>query len=69
VCGIGKKPGKEGIVAVISDGKKKKTIEPCPTGGGGTTEVPEPATWFLFASGLAFLYWTTHRRFIPTRTH
>jgi hypothetical protein len=69
VCGIGKKPGKEGIVAVISDGKKKKTIEPCPSGSGGTTEVPEPATWFLFASGLAFLYWATRRRFVPARIH
>jgi len=66
VCGIGKKPGKDGIAAVISDGKKKK-IEPCPSGGGGTGEVPEPGTWVLFASGLAFIYWATRRRFVLTR--
>lgn len=65
VCGIGKKPAK-GAIAVISDGKKKKTIEPCPSGGGGTTEVPEPGTWLLFASGLVFVFWISRRRFIPT---
>ena len=64
VCGIGKKPPK-GEIAVIGDGKKK-TIEPCSSGGGGTTEVPEPGTWLLFASGLAFVYWVARRRFIPT---
>ena len=69
VCGIGKKPGKEGIVSVIGHGKKKKTIGPCPSGGGGTTEVPEPGTWLLFASGLAFLYWTTLRRSISPQAH
>jgi len=67
VCGIGKKPGKNGTVTVLSDGKKKKTIGPCPSGGGGTTEVPEPGTWWLLASGLAFLYWINRRRFIPTQ--
>ena len=71
VCGIGKKP-KGGVVTVISNGKKnkkKKTIEPCPSGGvGGTSEVPEPGTWLLFASGLPFLYWASRRRFAPTLT-
>lgn len=67
VCGVGKKPTKQGVVAVSSDGKKKKTIEPCPSGGGGTAEVPEPGTWLLFASGLAFVYWIKRRRFIPTQ--
>jgi hypothetical protein len=67
VCGIGKKPGKEGIVAVVSNGKKKKTIEPC-SSGGGTTEVPEPGTWLLLASGLAFMSWVMRRRFVAART-
>jgi hypothetical protein len=66
VCGIGKKPAKNGVVEVVSNGKKKKTIEPCPS-GGGTTEVPEPGTWLLFASGLVFLYWTARRRLTPTQ--
>jgi len=69
VCGIVKKPGKEGVVAVISDGKKKKTIGPCPSGGGGTAEVPEPGTWWLLVSGLAFVYWATRRRVASTAAH
>jgi len=68
VCGVGKKRGKDGIVTVTIDGKKKK-IEPCPSGGGGTSEVPEPGTILLFASGLAFLCWASRRRFAPTLTH
>ena len=68
VCGIGKKPGKDGVITVISDGKKK-TIKPCPSGGGGTSAVPEPGTWLLFGSGFAFLYWASRRKLTATLTH
>ena len=65
VCGIGKKPGKDGVVTVITNGKKK-TIGPCPSGGGGTSAAPEPGTWLLVASGLAFLCCVARRRFVLT---
>ena len=68
VCGIGKKPGKDGVVTVISNGKKK-TIEPCSSGGGETSAVPEPGTWLLLASGLAFLCCVTRRRFVLTQVN
>jgi hypothetical protein len=55
VCGIGKKKITEPV------GGKKKTAEPCGSGGGGGV-VPEPTTWLLLASGLAFIYWIARHR-------
>lgn len=40
-------------------GKNKKKLGPC--GGGSPGVVPEPRTWVLFASGLAFIYWQARR--------
>jgi len=68
VCGIGiqKKPKHaEGAVTVsLSEDqkRKKKTVDPCTTGGGGT-EVPEPGTWLLMASGAVGLYWKARHKF------
>lgn len=57
VCGGGKKKnGSSG------GGGKKGKGNPCgPGGGGGGGEVPEPGTWFLVGSGLAFTYWIRRR--------
>jgi hypothetical protein len=63
VCGPGKKKTTNGIEAVeelSTNGKKKIGANPC--GGGGSGEVPEPGTWLLMASGLAFVYWMTRSR-------
>lgn len=68
VCGIGpKKPahgGDEGTTVGTAKGKKKKT-NPCGN-GGNMGEIPEPGTWLLVASGLAFFCWTTRHRFART---
>lgn len=56
VCGIGKKPTSAEAYAV-----KKKKGNPCGNGSGG--EVPEPGTWLLVGSGLAFVYWKSRQRF------
>ncbi len=63
VCGGGKKKnnGSGGEGTGTGTGKKGKG-NPCGSGGGGA-EVPEPGTWFLFASGLAFIAWMNRRRF------
>ena len=69
VCGIGvqKKPKHSTGVTTLSQSddpkKKKKTGDPCVTTSGGGTEVPEPGTWLLMASGAAGLYWKARRRF------
>jgi len=57
VCGIGKKKNGES-----GGGGKKGKGNPCGPGGGGGGEVPEPSTWLLVASGLAFTYWMSRRR-------
>jgi hypothetical protein len=59
VCGLEKK--KNGTITFASAGKKK-SADPCGTGGGSST-VPEPGTWLLVASGLAVVFWTTRHRF------
>jgi hypothetical protein len=72
VCGpVAKKPGHgTGSVKMESSsgGKNgKKTIggNPC---GGGIGEVPEPGTWLLMGTGLAFILWMGRNRFVGTRT-
>lgn len=68
LCGIGiKKRGSgdpNGGLTGIETGKfhkKKPTIDPCETGGG--TEVPEPGTWILLASGLSGICWKARQKF------
>jgi len=63
VCGIGKK-GKNGEPVVVTG--KKKNVEPCSNGGGGSSEVPEPGTWLLMISGLALIYWKFRHKFART---
>ncbi|HZQ93601.1 MAG TPA: PEP-CTERM sorting domain-containing protein [Candidatus Sulfotelmatobacter sp.] len=43
---------------------KSKTVNPC--AGGGMSEVPEPGTWLLVASGMAALGWKARQRFART---
>lgn len=67
VCGIGvKKPTRDPKTGITIFGtgknKKKPTLDPCETGGGGT-EVPEPGTWLLFGSGLSAIYWKARQKF------
>jgi len=71
VCGIGpKKPGSGGTtggISVVTGKGKKKPVNPCASGGGGSGgEVPEPGTWLLVASGLAAVYWKARHRFART---
>lgn len=47
-------------------GGQKAKFGPCGGSGGGGTEVPEPGTWLLMASGLVFIYWTARHRFART---
>ena len=69
VCGIGiqKKPKHSAGAATVplyeDPKKKKKSADPCATSGGGGTEVPEPGTWLLMASGAASLYWKARHKF------
>lgn len=64
VCApIKKKPHGNEATQVSGNEKKKKKADPCQNGGGGMGEVPEPGTWLLVASGLAFLLWKTRDRF------
>jgi len=72
VCGIGikKKTGDPngGITSIgIGKNKKKPTLDPCETGGGGT-EVPEPGTWLLLGSGLSAIYWKARHKFLRKQT-
>lgn len=67
VCGVGrgKKTGSGGSGGVPSTGGKKgKGGDPCGN-GGSIGEVPEPGTWLLVASGMAFLAWLNRRKFKP----
>lgn len=62
VCGIGtKKPGE-------NTGNDKKKVNPCVSGGGSVSEVPEPGTWLLVASGLAGMYWKARQRFARSQS-
>lgn len=75
VCGIGvqKKPKQASGAASLAlsgvDGekKKKKKVDPCGPGGGGT-EVPEPASWLLMASGAGALFLKARRKFSKSET-
>jgi hypothetical protein len=64
VCGVGttKKPGAKGTEIVSAGNGKKKNVDPCASGGVGG-EVPEPGTWLLVASGLAFMFWKGREKF------
>jgi len=68
VCGVGlpKKPKHSTGVTTLPQSddqkKKKKTVDPCASSGGGT-EVPEPGTWLLMASGAVGLYWRARHKF------
>lgn len=67
VCEPIKKPAKNGAAleaasAVTATRKgKNKNVDPCT--GGGLSEVPEPGTWFMVASGMAAMYWKARQRF------
>jgi len=64
VCGVGTK--KHPVNP--PPGKKKKKGDPCGN-GGGSTEVPEPGTWLLMASGIGAMYWMVRRKFArPTQS-
>ena len=54
VCGIEKKP-----TTTTGTGKKKK-VNPC--GNGSPSQVPEPGTWLLVASGLGTMCWMYWKR-------
>lgn len=62
VCGVTttKKPAK-GTEIVSTVNNKKKNVDPCSSGGIGGV-VPEPSTWFLVASGLAFMFWKRRQK-------
>jgi hypothetical protein len=59
---------KKGSIASEAEGdtiaRKKK---PGPCGTGGTETVPEPGTWFLFASGLTAIFWRARRKLLRVR--
>jgi hypothetical protein len=57
----GKTKGAAGTVSGV--GGKKKSPVSCQVSGGGPEIVPEPATWLLFASGLAAIGWQARRKF------
>jgi hypothetical protein len=59
VCGLGTKKPEKGTEIAVS-GKGKKIVNPCET--GSISEVPEPGTWLLVASGLAAMYWKARQR-------
>ena len=61
VCGVGKNKG--GTGGTVKKGKGKGN--PCPSGSG--SEVPEPGTWLLVASGLGAIYWKTRQKFSRTQ--
>jgi hypothetical protein len=68
VCGpITKKPvhGTGPVIAesVGKTGKKIIGANPCP---GGAGEVPEPGTWLLMGTGIAFMFWVGRNRFART---
>jgi hypothetical protein len=66
VCAPISKPTAKGsalpAAAVDSTGKGKKKGDVC-SGGGGTSEVPEPGTWLLVGSGISAMYWKARQRF------
>jgi hypothetical protein len=65
VCAPVKKKGSITFEAEGDTIAKKKKTGPC--GGGGTETVPEPGTWFLFASGLTAIFWQARRKLLQAR--
>jgi len=65
VCAPVKKKGSIAFEAEGDASAKKKKAGPC--GGGGTETVPEPGTWFLFASGLTAIFWQARRKLLQAR--
>ncbi len=64
LCGpVKKKKGADGMEVEANASGKKKKPGPCGNSGSPGT-VPEPATWLLFASGLAAIYWQARRGLI-----
>ncbi len=63
VCGIdGPKKGAKGGASTGTGGNgKNKNIDMC--AGSSTSEVPEPGTWLLVASGMAALMWMARQKF------
>jgi hypothetical protein len=62
VCGVSpNKNPKEGGTAIPAIGKGKKTINVCES--GGISEVPEPGTWVLVATGLTLMLWKFRQGF------
>jgi hypothetical protein len=68
VCGPLKKKTGTSEVEGFSKGSitKKKIVDPCSSGGGSGSTVPEPGSWVLVASGLALVYWMTRKRLVRT---
>jgi len=64
-CGITpRKPGSTagtGSIQINGKGKKKAGGNPC--SNEGLSEVPEPGTWLLLASGLSAILWKARHRF------
>jgi hypothetical protein len=67
VCDPIKKPKTKGAaletasVASAHGKGKTKNVDPCT--GGGLSEVPEPGTWLMVASGIGAVYWKARQRF------
>jgi hypothetical protein len=59
LCGPVKKKGSTGTVGGTDTNGKKKKLGPC----GETETVPEPGTWLMLASGLAFIFWRARHKF------
>jgi hypothetical protein len=62
--------GKTETVAAHSanQGKGNPCVVTTGGGGGGVSEVPEPGTWLLVASGLALMFWKSRQMLFSGRT-
>ena len=64
VCGVTIKKPEKGTELATS-AKNKKKIDPC-ANASPISEVPEPGTWLLVASGLSLMYWKFRQRLART---